>query len=87
MLESAIQTQIKHKLEKSGWLVNKMIQTSLNGWPDLECIKQGRVIYIEVKQPGKQPTDLQLYRHRQLRDHGMLILTAHSTKEIEHLCN
>lgn len=87
MLESAIQTKIKTTLEKHGWLVNKMIQTSLNGWPDLECIKNRRIVYIEVKQPGKKPTDLQLYRHRQLRDHGMEVITATSLKEIEHLCN
>jgi len=85
MLESAIQTKIRIALEKSGWLVIKLIQTSLNGITDQLCLKKSRAVFIEVKQPGKKPTELQLYRHKQLREQGFEVIVAESVKDIQHL--
>jgi hypothetical protein len=87
MREAQIQTSIKKKLEKSGWLVIKLIQTSWNGIPDQLILKDGRTLFIEVKQPGQQPSALQAIRHRQLREMGFEVITATSTKDIQHLCN
>lgn len=86
MLESKIQSGIKKALEKSGWLVVKIIQCSLNGWTDLQAHKNSITIFIECKQVGKKPTELQLYRHEQLRKHGFEVIPcATSIKDIEHL--
>jgi hypothetical protein len=88
MLEAAIQTKIKKELEKHGWLVVKIIQASLNGWTDLQALRNKRIVFIECKQPGKTPSDLQLYRHRQLRDQGFEVIgCATSINDIIHLCN
>jgi hypothetical protein len=71
--ESTIQTRVKIVYEKAGWLVNKIIQTTLNGWPDLECYKNGVTLFVECKAPGEKPSALQLYRHQQLRDKGFTV--------------
>ena len=69
--EAQIQAEIVKELRRQGWLVNKLVQTTLNGTPDLICHKDGRTVYIEVKRPGQKPRPLQDYRHRELAKHGI----------------
>lgn len=70
MLESAIQTQIKKKLEADGWIVIKLIKTSMTGICDLMCLKEGKVQFIEVKQKKGVLSEIQKYRINQLREIG-----------------
>jgi Holliday junction resolvase len=70
MLESKIQTKIKKKLEAEGWLVIKLIRTSLNGVPDLMCLKNGKAMFIEVKQESGKVSEIQKLRIKQLREQG-----------------
>jgi Holliday junction resolvase len=70
MLESKIQTKIKKKLEEKGYLVIKLIKTSCNGIPDLIALKDGKTIFIEVKQPSGVLSELQKLRIKQLSDLG-----------------
>ena len=81
-MESKIQTNIKARFEKAGWMVVKLIQTNCNGIPDLMCLKQGRTIFIEVKQPGREPTELQRYRHDELQKQGFTVYVITSEKDI-----
>lgn len=83
MRESIIQTQIRKYLELNGWMVIKLIQTTMNGIPDLMALKSGRTVFVEVKQPGKKPTDLQAYRHGKLKEKGFDVITATSAREVE----
>lgn len=85
MKESIIQSNIKRKLEISGWFVTKLLQTTTNGIPDLLALRDGRVVFIEVKQPGKKPTILQSYRHEQIRKKGFEVITATGFNDINHL--
>jgi Holliday junction resolvase len=82
MRESIIQRQIKEYLEKDGWMVIKLIQTSCNGIPDLMALKDGRAIFLEVKQPGKKPNDLQQYRIEKLQKAGFAAITATSVADV-----
>ena len=70
MLESQIQTQIKKKLQADGWIVVKLIKTSMNGIPDLMCLKDGDVKFIEVKQPKGIISPVQQYVIDKLRING-----------------
>jgi Holliday junction resolvase len=69
--ESAIQKKIKANLEKEGWLVIKLIQTTMNGIPDLLLLREGRTVFIEVKHPGNHSTPLQEYIQEKLRSRGV----------------
>lgn len=73
MSEARIQSQIIKNLERGGWLVVKIIQTTKNGWPDLQAVRYGETVYIEVKDIGEKPDPLQLHRHRQLRQAGATV--------------
>ncbi len=82
MKEQDIQSSIKKKLKKQGWTVLKIIQLSDNGYPDLLCLKQGQVKWIEVKRPGEKPSELQLHRINQLKKEGFDAVWVSSADEI-----
>lgn len=72
-LESEIQGKIIKRLKSEGWMVVKLMLTSLPGFPDLMALKDGKARFIEVKQPGCKPRELQEYRIKQLRDNGFSV--------------
>jgi len=86
MLESKRQTKIKNKLEADGWTVVKLIKTSLNGIPDLMCLKNGTTMFVEVKQPNGVLSEIQKYRIKELQSKGFVVhvwidyLTTHHLK-------
>lgn len=86
ILEKDIQAKIKKQLERSGWLVIKLIQTSLNGIPDLLCIRESEAVFIEVKRPGGKVSPLQTYRIGQLKSKHIQVIIAYSTTDTDHLC-
>ena len=78
MLESKIQGKIKKELVRQGWIVLRPLQVSKSGYPDLWCLKDGKTVFIEVKQPGQIPTPLQTVRHLELRLSGFQVIVATS---------
>ena len=81
-MESKIQAAIKAKFERAGWLVVKLIQTNRNGIPDLMCLKNGKTIFIEVKQPKRETTELQKFRHSELINQGFQVYVLTSDKDL-----
>ena len=86
MMESQIQAKITEKLKKHGWFVTKLIQTSTNGIPDLMAIRNGHVIFLEVKQPGNNATPLQEYVIKGLNDHGVFARVVTCIEDIDIFC-
>lgn len=73
MREKIIEQQLIKEVRRSGGLCEKWI-ASTDGWPDRICIlPNGKIGFVEVKAPGKQPRPLQLHRHEQLRALGFQV--------------
>ena len=70
MLESKIQSKIVKKLTEDGWFVIKLIRTSVAGVPDLMCLREGKTMFVEVKQPKGVLSEIQHYRIAELRSKG-----------------
>jgi len=70
MLESSRQTQIKKKLQEDGWIVVKLIKTSLTGIPDILALKDGKAMFVEVKQPKGVLSPIQSHVIENLRTNG-----------------
>jgi Holliday junction resolvase len=85
MLESTLKTKAKKELEKAGWLVIHLIQTNLNGIPDTMILKDGRAVFIEFKQAGKEARELQEYRIKQLIDNGFEALVIDDMEGVKKL--
>jgi len=77
-MESKVQNKIKTYMESKGYHVIKVIQLSLNGYPDLMCLKDGQTIWIEVKDKGEKPRPLQEYRIKELNELGFKAFFADS---------
>jgi Holliday junction resolvase-like predicted endonuclease len=72
MTEQQIQSKIIKKLEAQGYYVIKLVQTNKPGIPDLIAIpRDSNVEFIEVKRPGNKPSPLQVYRMKELKEHGI----------------
>lgn len=54
-----------------GWLIEKVVSNSRRGWPDRFCARARRIMLVEFKRPGKEPTKQQLERHAELRAAGV----------------
>ena len=55
----------------------------MDGMPDrIILISGGRIAFVEVKAPGKEPRPLQVKRHRQLRALGFLVFVLDDSKQI-----
>ncbi len=72
MTEQQIQSKLIKKLESEGFYVLKLSVTNKPGIPDLIAIpKNSDVKFIEVKRPGHKPRALQVYRIKELKNHGV----------------
>lgn len=54
-----LENTCKKWARKHGWFVHKFRSPGHNASPDDVFIKSGRVLWVEFKAPGAQPTDLQ----------------------------
>ena len=87
-LESKVQDKLIKELKKAGWVTNKPVQNSYNGWPDIQAFKHpGRTIFIEVKRKGEKPRKLQKYWIRQLSDMGFPVLICEGMEDIDEILN
>jgi len=85
MLESAIQRKIILELEKSGWLVVKLIQTNKNGIMDLMALRNGEAVFLEVKSENGKQSELQKYRQKQIEEKGFQVIVTNSITQIKNL--
>ena len=86
-LEKAIAGQIIRELRGLGFHVSSTQQTGPSrqtiGMPDLFVAHPVRKVYawMEVKRPGKKPTEQQAAWHEAVRDAGCPVLVVHSVIE------
>jgi Holliday junction resolvase len=70
MLESKIQKKIIDKLIQEGYFVVNLIKTNCSGIPDLLAIKDGKAMFVEVKQPKGKLSPIQEFRIKQIKEKG-----------------
>ncbi len=64
------QSKVIKEYKDKGYMVLNIIRLSENGFPDLMCLKDSKVVFIECKTGGDTLKPLQRYRIDQLRDMG-----------------
>lgn len=58
---------------------------SRRGTPDILCVKEGRVFFFEVKQPGRMPTASQLKELKEWGEAGAWVFIVNSWEYLERL--
>jgi len=87
MKESQLQTQIKNRLTKHGWLVVKIISSSMNGIPDLMCIRKGVVMFLEIKTDVGVVAPLQEYVIKVLNSNQIHSRVVRSVEDVDVYCH
>ena len=64
------QSKVIKEYKEKGYMVLNIIRLSENGFPDLMCLKDSKVVFIECKTGGDTLKPLQRYRIDQLREMG-----------------
>lgn len=59
MIESPIEDWVCQKAEDAGWLVRKLRWVGRRSACDRFFAKDGRIVLIEFKRPGKEPNETQ----------------------------
>ena len=85
MSEAIFQAKIIKRFTKQGWLVVKLIQTNLNGIPDLLLMKKGELpFFIECKAATGRLAPLQAYRIKEIEEKtGYITQVLYEGKEAE----
>lgn len=78
MKESSIEAAFVKWCKAHGYYTRKFSSPAHRGVPDRIVAKNGKVLFIEFKAPGKVPTTLQRRELTELRDHGLKAAWADS---------
>jgi Holliday junction resolvase len=70
MKEQQIQTKRIKQLEAEGYYVLKLIRVNKTGIPDLIAIKEGEILFSEIKTPRGKLSEMQKYRIKELESYG-----------------
>ena len=65
MKEQQIQAKRIKQLEAQGYYVLKLIKTNKNGIPDLIAIKEGDILFSEIKTANGKLSEIQKYRMKE----------------------
>lgn len=76
MSEKAIEQALRQAIEADAGICWKLVSPGVDGVPDRLCLRAGRVVFVEVKAPGKRPRPLQVRRINQLRAQGFTALVV-----------
>ncbi len=83
MLESKLEQKLVIHIKKLGGIAYKFSSPNRRAVPDRLCVMpNGRVFFVEVKAPTKQPTALQQHEHCLLRALGHTVLLIDSLEAI-----
>lgn len=84
MLEKTIEAALVKRVKALGGMAEKFTSPSKRSVPDrLVTLPGGRMIFVEVKAPGKKPTAKQEFDHQQRRNLGCDVRVIDSMEQVD----
>lgn len=84
MRENVIESYLRDKVKGLGGKAYKFVSPGNAGVPDRTVLlPRGRIIFVELKAPGKKPTALQNLQHGKLRKLGFEVLVIDSKEKVD----
>lgn len=84
ILESRLEKRLRDRVKKAGGLALKWVSPSFAGVPDrIVFLPEGKIIFVEMKAPGKKATALQNKVHAMLISLGADVRTIDSEEKID----
>jgi len=86
MEENRVENYLIRKVEKLGGKAYKWNPTGVIGVPDrMVLLPGGKVIFVELKAPGKKARKIQEYRAKQLRELGFQVECLDTVEKVDKL--
>ena len=83
MREKNIEQELVKVVKSAGGIAPKLTCPGFDGMPDrLVLMPEGRIGFVEVKAPGKEPRPLQVRRHEMLRSLGFKVYVLDEPEQI-----
>ena len=83
MREKNIEQKLVKAVKSAGGIAPKLTCPGYDGMPDrLVLMPEGRIGFVEVKAPGKEPRPLQVRRHEMLRNLGFKVYVLDDPEQI-----
>ncbi len=83
MREKEIENYLVRKVKKLGGICFKFVSPGNAGVPDRIVIKEGKLIFVELKAPGKSVRALQRLQIDKLLKHEQTVYVADSKEKID----
>lgn len=84
MRERDIEAYLREKVKQLGGIAYKFVSPGNAGVPDrLVLLPGGRVVFVELKAPGRQSTPLQLRQQQRIRELGFPVLVIDSKQKVD----
>lgn len=84
LLESVIERKLKKQIELIGGKAFKFVSPGVSGVPDrIVLLPHGRIVFVELKAPGKKRRKLQEYRAKELQALGFRVECIDSINGVE----
>lgn len=88
MREKTIEQHLVNAVKNSGGIAPKLVSPGFDGMPDrLVLLPGGKIGFVEVKAPGKEPRPLQVARHGLLRRLGFKVYVLDDPEQIGGILN
>lgn len=83
MRKKIIEQHLVKAVKNSGGIAPKLVCPGFDGMPDrLVLLPVGKIGFVEVKAPGKEPRPLQVARHGLLRRLGFKVYVLDAPEQI-----
>lgn len=83
MREKIVEQHLVKAVKNSGGIAPKLVSPGFDGMPDrLVLLPGGKIGFVEVKAPGKEPRPLQVARHGLLRRLGFKVYILDDLEQI-----
>ena len=83
MREKIIEQHLVKAVKNSGGIAPKLVSPGFDGMPDrLVLLPGGKIGFVEVKAPGKEPRPLQVARHGLLQRLGFKVYILDDPEQI-----
>jgi len=84
LLEALIEQKLKKQIKMIGGKTFKFISPGMSGVPDrIVLLPGGKIIFVELKAPGKKMRALQKYRAKELKKLGFDVRTIDTLKKVD----
>jgi hypothetical protein len=82
MLEKQVETALVRRVKELGGLCEKFVSPGRRSVPDrIITLPGGRIVFVELKAPGKRPTELQERDHARRRALGCEVRLIDNTED------